>query len=55
MALSTFPWLEGHGLFAGQAVRFNKATGVLTREADGGAQTWSIIDATADGHDLKFA
>ena len=55
VALSTFPWLEGHGLFAGHTVRFNKATGVLTREAEGGAQTWSIIDATADGHDLKFA
>jgi len=54
VALSTWPWREGASLFAGETVTYDSGRGALVRKAPDARQTWTVLDATADGLALKF-
>lgn len=47
VALSTFPWLEGGGLFAGADVGFDPAEGTLLVVGPGRSQLWRLAEASA--------
>ncbi len=48
IALSTFPWLEGSSLWAGQGARVDVASGALQH----GARRWRTIDSSAPAEEL---
>jgi hypothetical protein len=49
VGLSTLPWLEGSSLFAGEAIGFNAASGILDR---GSAGIWRLADASIPSADV---
>lgn len=52
VALSTFPWLEGTPLFAGQPCHFAAAEGTLDVTGGAGRQQWRLVDTTLPAAEL---